>query len=95
MFNLFIFIFIFFVKLGKMPFISWQYSWKFICPISLIAIVILDAIFFAPLKFGSYYFPKWSIGLGYFLNFVSLIPIPLYAFIYFFFPNLITEPKRN
>ena len=80
---------------GKTPFILWQYSWKYICPICLITIILLDAVFFQPLKFGTYIFPQWSIWLGYLLNFISLIPIPGYALLYYMYPGLFTGKEQN
>ncbi len=67
------------------PFIVWRWSWKYLCPLVLFTIVLLDVIFFEGLSYGTYSFPKWSILLGYGLNVVALTPIPAYMVFYFFF----------
>jgi solute carrier family 6 (neurotransmitter transporter, serotonin) member 4 len=67
----------------KIPYINWRISWQFLCPITLFTIVLLDVAFFEGIQFGSYEFPRWSIFLGYFFNFLALIPIPGYALIRF------------
>lgn len=64
---------------GIWPYVNWRASWKFICPISLLTIVILDVTFFEGLNYGSYAFPKWSVVLGYAINVIALLPIPGYA----------------
>ena len=63
----------------------WRLSWKFLCPLVLITIVILDIIFFQGLSYGDYVFPNWSVILGYTLNLIALLPIPGYAFGYFIY----------
>lgn len=68
---------------GSWPFLSWRLSWKFICPIALFVIVVLDIVFFEGLNYGDYRFPTWSTWLGYGLNAIALLPIPGYAAIYF------------
>ena len=69
---------------GSMPFINWRISWKYICPLALFIIIILDVVFFQPLTFGQYQFPNWSTWLGYLLNIISLCPIIIYALFYKF-----------
>ena len=66
------------------PFFFWQISWKYICPIILLTIVILDVLFFNGIMYGSYEFPKWSTTMGYSFNVIALSPIPLYAIFYYF-----------
>jgi SNF family Na+-dependent transporter len=68
----------------KKPFIIWRLSWKFLCPIVLFTIVVLNVIFFEGLNYGNYSFPSWSIYLGYSLNVLALMPIPLHIIYYFF-----------
>lgn len=68
---------------GTWPFLSWRFSWKFLCPVALLCIVILDIINYGGLSYGEYVYPAWSSMLGYALNFVALLPIPLYAGYYF------------
>ena len=70
------------------PYYNWRLSWKYLCPLTLLTIVILDIIFFEDLTYGSYVFPSWSVYLGYSLNFVALLPIPGYALIYYLYPKL-------
>jgi hypothetical protein len=64
---------------GVWPYLNWRISWKYVCPIALLTIVILDVTFFEGLNYGSYEFPKWSVVLGYTINVLALIPIPGYA----------------
>ena len=66
------------------PFLYWQISWKYVCPIILLTIVILDVTFFNGIMYGSYVFPKWSTNMGYSFNIIALSPIPLYAMWYHF-----------
>lgn len=65
------------------PYLNWRLSWKYVCPFVLLLIVIFDVIMFPGLSYGSYIFPAWSVYLGYLLNVVALLPIPLYALFYF------------
>ena len=62
---------------GTAPFINWRISWKYICPLALTTIVVFDVIYFEGISYGSYAFPKWSMNLGYLLNILVLLPIPL------------------
>ena len=64
------------------PFIIWRLSWKFLCPIVLFTIVLLDILFFPGLEYGSYVFPSWSIFLGYGLNVIAITPIFAYMIFY-------------
>lgn len=68
---------------GTWPFLSWRFSWKYLCPVALLLIVVLDIINFPGLVYGDYVYPAWSSLLGYALNFLALLPIPLYAAYYF------------
>ena len=67
---------------GSYPFYNWKISWKYICPISLIIIIVMDIIFFETLTFGAYQFPHWSMWLGYLLNVIALLPIVVYPIYY-------------
>ena len=77
---------------GTWPFLSWRLSWKYICPLALLIIVVLDITFFEGLNYGDYCFPAWSSVLGYAINFGALMPIPCYAAYYYFF---VFKPKQQ
>lgn len=68
---------------GTWPFLSWRFSWKFLCPVALLLIVVLDITFFEGLTYGDYVYPAWATKLGYILNCIALLPIPAYAAYYF------------
>lgn len=76
---------------GSIPYINWRISWKYIVPILLAAIIIFDAIMFTPMSYGSYIYPMWSNWLGYFTNFIVLLPIPFFALYTLFYPKCISR----
>jgi SNF family Na+-dependent transporter len=65
----------------KIPHFNWRYSWKYICPISLLAIIICTIVLqlSGTLQLGQYKYPVWSTALGMIMNFIALLPIPCYA----------------
>ena len=67
---------------GFTPYLNWRLSWRFVCPLALLVIVVLDIMFFAGLSYGDYVYPFWAILLGYALNALALLPIPAYALYY-------------
>jgi hypothetical protein len=60
------------------PYLNWRLSWKYICPISLIGIVIMDTILFTKLQYGSYTYPIWSNVVGYLMNIMAVLPLFIY-----------------
>lgn len=80
---------------GIRPYANWRISWKYICPIALLTIVILDIVFFERLSYGNYQFPEWSGTAGFALNCVALLPIPGYALFYFVCINRQNKNKKK
>ena len=64
---------------GKRPSMYWKLMWKYIVPCLLLSIIVFDAVMFQPLQYGSYKFPMWSNWVGYSVNLLMLLPIPIYA----------------
>ena len=68
---------------NKKPFLFFKISLKVVTPICLILIVLFSMIQFKTLQIGSYRYPEWSSVLGWAINVISLLPIPIYIFYYF------------
>jgi SNF family Na+-dependent transporter len=64
---------------GSKPFIYWGFSWKYTCPLILGCIVLFTLFTFRKLQIGPYIFPTWSNVLGFSMNAITLLPIPIYA----------------
>ena len=65
----------------RKPFINWRLSWKFICPLALLTIIVMDTISFTKLSYGEYKYPIWSNVVGYSLNFIAVLPLLCYPLI--------------
>ncbi|KAK6026938.1 Sodium:neurotransmitter symporter family protein [Ostertagia ostertagi] len=60
--------------------IYWRVCWM-MCPIfiSIIFIMTVWQASLAPMQMPGYVFPKWSVGLGWFLRMLSVSSVPLFA----------------
>ncbi|CAG2201679.1 GLYT [Mytilus edulis] len=67
------------LMLGKRPSNIWKYSWKFVAPTALLAILIFSWADFKSSKYDKYVFPLWADGLGFIITLSSIILIPAIA----------------
>jgi len=53
--------------IGAYPpaYIMWKLIWKFVCPLSLLAILAFVWLEFRPLVYDSVLYPHWAIAIGY------------------------------
>jgi hypothetical protein len=79
-------------NLGFKPNIFFRFTWKFLCPIIVILLMILSLTYSDELKYGNYIFPSWSITFGWCLNMSFILPIPI-VMIYAFIHN--SDPKKS
>ncbi|XP_078326543.1 sodium- and chloride-dependent glycine transporter 2-like [Crassostrea virginica] len=77
------------LMLGTRPSNIWKYSWKFVAPVALLAILLFTAIDFSPTEYNKMKFPGWADGVGSLISLTSICMIPLFAVI------LIVKEKRN
>ena len=71
-------------NLGFAPNYFFRIAWSILCPSIVTLLMILSIIDSAPLTYGQYVYPLWSIVLGWCMNMAFIVPIPLvmiYAFI--------------
>jgi SNF family Na+-dependent transporter len=68
---------------SKKPFLFFIISLKIVTPVCLILIVLFSMIQFRTLQVGAYTYPLWSSVLGWGINAISLLPIPIYIFYFF------------
>ncbi|KAE9416554.1 hypothetical protein Angca_007502, partial [Angiostrongylus cantonensis] len=66
--------------LGFYPGIYWRICWM-MCPVFISAIFVMTVwqASLSPMKLLDYTFPKWSVGLGWFLRMLSVTSVPLFA----------------
>ncbi|KAJ1349810.1 hypothetical protein KIN20_005463 [Parelaphostrongylus tenuis] len=66
--------------LGFYPGIYWRICWM-MCPvfISVIFVMTVWQASLLPMHILDYTFPKWSVGLGWFLRMLSITSVPLFA----------------
>ncbi|XP_076110337.1 sodium- and chloride-dependent glycine transporter 1-like [Mytilus galloprovincialis] len=67
------------LMLGKRPSNIWKYSWKFVAPTALLAILIFSWADFKSSKYDKYVFPLWADGLGFIITLSSIVLIPAIA----------------
>jgi len=64
---------------GRRPPVYFQICWKFLAPFLILAIWIFSLIDYERPTYGSYRYPEWAIGLGWWLASLSILPIPVCA----------------
>ncbi|KAK5966490.1 Sodium-dependent serotonin transporter [Trichostrongylus colubriformis] len=82
--------------LGFYPGIYWRICWM-LCPIfiSIIFIMTVWQASLSPMQLPGYIFPKWSVGLGWFLRMLSVCSVPLFAiYMLSFAKGTLTERLR-
>ncbi|GAB1602619.1 sodiumchlorideine-likedependent and chloride-dependent GABA transporter ine-like [Argonauta hians] len=62
---------------GKAPPYFFILCWYYVSPLFILAILIFSMIQYSDLKVGGYEYPKWAIGIGWFISSLSLVCIPL------------------
>ncbi|KHN80423.1 Sodium-dependent serotonin transporter [Toxocara canis] len=69
--------------LGFYPGFYWRFCWM-CCPIFIATIFLLSVYntSISPMSIPSYTYPQWSVPLGWFLRFTSVLSVPLYAIYY-------------
>ncbi|XP_052834059.1 sodium- and chloride-dependent GABA transporter ine [Octopus bimaculoides] len=65
---------------GRAPSYFFILCWYYISPLFILAILIFSMIQYSDLKVGGYVYPKWAIGIGWFIASLSLVCIPLGMF---------------
>ncbi|XP_069121809.1 sodium- and chloride-dependent glycine transporter 1-like isoform X1 [Argopecten irradians] len=63
--------------IGYKPTKLWMLLWKFIMPILYACLWLVGVINHQPVAYGSTPYPGWSIGIGWIIALLPLIPIPL------------------
>lgn len=69
------------LMLGSRPSNIWKYSWKFVAPVALLAILLFTAIDFNPTEYNKMKFPSWADGVGSLISISSISMIPIVAII--------------
>ncbi|XP_061105390.1 sodium- and chloride-dependent GABA transporter ine-like [Conger conger] len=64
---------------GKKPSIFFTVCWMVISPVLVLVILVFSVIQFTPATYGSYVYPTWAQGIGWFIAMASIIWIPLAA----------------
>ncbi|KAJ8275789.1 hypothetical protein COCON_G00075410 [Conger conger] len=64
---------------GKKPSIFFTACWMVISPVLVLVILVFSVIQFRPATYGSYVYPTWAQGIGWFIAMASIIWIPLAA----------------
>ena len=64
-------------NLGFKPNRFFRLAWTVLCPVIVIALMILSLTYSDELKYGDYTFPSWSIIFGWCLNMAFILPIPI------------------
>lgn len=62
---------------GKYPNYFFILCWYIASPLFIIAIWIFNMVQYSDLKIGDYAYPKWAIGIGWFIATLSIICIPI------------------
>ncbi|XP_045161496.2 sodium- and chloride-dependent glycine transporter 1-like [Mercenaria mercenaria] len=55
----------------------WGIFWKYITPFIILLIWIFNLAQLEAVKYGDVTYPRWAIGIGWVIAFISLIPVPV------------------
>ncbi|CAL1546239.1 unnamed protein product [Lymnaea stagnalis] len=69
------------LMLGRKPFFFWKIMWAFITPVIILFTLIASISQMGPVKLDDYHYPVWAVIIGWTTGVVSLVPMPLCAFI--------------
>ncbi|XP_069117763.1 sodium- and chloride-dependent creatine transporter 1-like [Argopecten irradians] len=67
--------------IGYRPNKLWMILWKFVTPFLCFGLWLIGVINHQPVSYGSTAYPGWSIGIGWIIAFLPLIPIPVTMYI--------------
>ncbi|XP_060072493.1 sodium- and chloride-dependent glycine transporter 2-like [Ylistrum balloti] len=67
--------------IGYKPSKLWMILWKFIAPVLYAVLWLIGVINHLPVTYASRPYPDWSIGIGWIIAFLPLMPIPVTMFI--------------
>ncbi|XP_035703379.1 sodium-dependent noradrenaline transporter isoform X1 [Folsomia candida] len=74
--------------LGFAPGIYWKICWKYISPLLISVIIVLDLSTALPLTYDGYLYPTWAQNMGYIFTFIPITLVPIIALREFFkFPG--------
>ncbi|CAI9744316.1 sodiumchlorideine-likedependent and chloride-dependent GABA transporter ine-like [Octopus vulgaris] len=62
---------------GNAPSFFFILCWYYVSPLFILAILIFSMVQYSDLEVGGYVYPKWAIGIGWFITSLSLVCIPL------------------
>lgn len=65
------------LMLGFRPCRWWGLCWRFISPLLITFVLMVNMVQHTPVTYGSYIYPTWAIGLGWLFALCSVIPIPI------------------
>ncbi|XP_039266427.2 sodium-dependent proline transporter-like [Styela clava] len=66
------------LMLGFQPFWYFKIAWMFVTPAMITFIILYSGIFYTPITFGDYKYPKWAENLGLCMSFSVCATVPLY-----------------
>ncbi|CAG7825332.1 unnamed protein product [Allacma fusca] len=70
--------------IGHAPGIYWRICWKFVSPLLIAVIIVLDLSTVQPLTHDDYKYPNWAQIFGYVFTFIPITLVPVIALTEFF-----------
>lgn len=65
------------LMLGFRPARWWGWCWRFITPVIIFFVLMVNIIQHTPVTYGKYVYPSWAIGIGWLFALCSIIPLPI------------------